>query len=58
MGSQTILRLFISLRETFSNLAAFTVVKKYGQGALVQISTVFHQVYDAICQTLLWNGAF
>ena len=58
MCSQVILRLWISIRETFFNWTAFTVINKYGKGAAVQISTVFHHIYHGICQSVLWNGTF
>ena len=32
-----VLRFCISLRETFSNSIAFTVINKYGKGVVVQI---------------------
>ena len=41
MGYETVLRFFISLRETFWNWFAFKGINKYGKGAVVQILTTF-----------------
>ena len=41
MREQTGWRFFISLKYAFSNTITFTVINKYGQGAVVQIATVF-----------------
>ena len=35
MSSQTVPRFFILLRETFSDLIAFTLINKYAKGAVV-----------------------
>ena len=45
MCQQIVLRFCISLRVTFSNSFAVTVINKYHERATVQISTVFGQVY-------------
>ena len=45
----------ISLRETFPNWIAFTVINKPRKVAVVQISTVFRPVYDVTCWRVLWN---
>ena len=47
---QTVLRFYISLRETFATLIACTWINKYGKGAVVHISTVFWPVYHVISQ--------
>ena len=56
MCYQTLLRFCISLRETFSSSIAFTVINKYGQGGVIQISVVFGRVYHVACQTFVLNG--
>ena len=56
MGEPTILRFFISLRETFSNLIAFTVIKNYAEGAVIKTSTLCHPVYHVIFRRVLSNG--
>ena len=38
---QTVLRFCVALKETFFNSITFTVIKKYGKAALVQIATMF-----------------
>ena len=58
MSKQTVLRFSISIRETFSNSIAFTVINKYGKGAVVQISTVFRSVYRVACQRASKTGLF
>ena len=58
MSWQTVLRFYISLRETFPNWIAFTVILKFDKSAFVQISTVFRPVYHVTCQRLLWDGTF
>ena len=50
--------IWISLRVTFSNLIAFTVINKYGKTAVVQIWTLFGRVYHVSCWRVLWNGTF
>ena len=44
-ASKTVLRLYISLRESFSNSISFTLINKYDKDAVAQISTVFGKVY-------------
>ena len=36
----------------------FTMITKYGSGAVVKIATVFERVYHVACQRVLWNGTF
>ena len=55
MGKQTVLRICISLRETFSTWIVFTGINKYGNGAVVQTSTVFRTVCYVTCRSVLWN---
>ena len=45
MFSQTVLRFFIPLRETFSNSIALSEINKYGKGATIKIVRVFWPVY-------------
>ena len=33
----------------------FKIIKKYGNGAVVQIATVFERVYHVACQKVLRN---
>ena len=58
MFSQAVLRFFISLRETFSNSVAFSVIIKYGKGAMVQISTMFPHVYKLLVEVPTGTGLF
>ena len=44
-----ILRFCISVRVTFSNSFAFTIINKYDNRAAVKISTVFRRVYHIAC---------
>ena len=44
MSLQTVLRFFISLKGTFSNAITFTVINKYGKGAVVQIAMLFQPI--------------
>ena len=41
MGSQTVLGLFVLVKETFSSAPTFTVIDKFGKGGDIQIVTVF-----------------
>ena len=36
----------------------FTMITKYGNGAVISITTVFEPVYQVACQRVLWNGTF
>ena len=58
MCQQTVLRFCISLRETFSNSIAFTVINKYGKGAGFQISIVFGPVYHVARPRIFSNRTF
>ena len=40
MRKETILRFAMSLKESFSNTFTFTVINKYGKGAVAQIAIV------------------
>ena len=50
MRSQTALRFCVSQKETFSNAITFKVITKYGEGAVVQIATVFQSICDVVCR--------
>ena len=58
MGYQTVVRLSISLSETFSNSTTFIVINKYGKGAAVEIETVFRSVYHAAFRGVFWKETF
>ena len=58
MRWQTVLSLFISITEIFSNPTAFTVINNYAKGGVVQISTVLVPVHHAARQSVLWNRIF
>ena len=53
MRWQTVLSLFISITEIFSNPIAFTVINNYAKGGVVQISTALVPVHYAARQSLL-----
>ena len=53
MCERTVLRFSISLRGTFSDSIAFAVIKKYGKGALVQITTLFGPIYHVTYRSVL-----
>ena len=55
---KTILRFCLSLRETFSNLIALTVISKSGKSGAIQISALFDTIYHVTCQSVLWNATF
>ena len=44
------------LHITKRNSIVFTVIKKYGKGASLQIVTVFGTVYHIACWRVFWNG--
>ena len=52
------MRFCIALKETFSNSITFTVISKYGTGAVIQNPTVFGPVYHAAFRRALCNGRF
>ena len=55
---KTLISLCFWLKPTFSDSITFTMITKYGNGAVVQIATVFERVYHVACQRFLWNGTF
>ena len=55
---ETVLRILISPRETFSNSLTFTVINKYGKAGVAQVLTVFGFPYHVACRRVLWNGTF
>ena len=46
------------LKQTFSDSITLKTITKYGNGAVVQIETVFELVYNVACQRVLWNENF
>ena len=46
---KTVLRLCLSLTETFSNLIACTVINKHGKSGVIQISALFDPIYHFTC---------
>ena len=52
---ETVLRFCLSLRETFSSLVAFTVINKYGESGVIQISALFDPIYHVACRGILSN---
>ena len=54
---ETLLRTSISLGEDFGNSIAFTVINKFGQGGVDQISTAFGNSYFVACRRVIWNGS-
>ena len=44
--------------QSLPNSITFTVMNKYGKGAVVEIETVFQPVYNVACQGVLWGGFF
>ena len=53
MYEQTVLRFCISLKLTFSNSTAFTVINKNDKRVAGQISTVLGPVYHVAFPTIL-----
>ena len=51
-------KVFMSIRETFSNSIALAVINEHDKGAVMQISTVFGHIYHIACQSILWNWTF
>ena len=47
-----------STKIDFFQLNMFTVTNKYGKGAVVPITRVFHSVYHVACGRVVWNGIF
>ena len=58
MCSQTVLAFCMSLAETLYNSITFTVVNKYGRGAVVETETVFRRVYHVAFEVVLWNSTY
>ena len=58
MCYQTVLKFCISLRVTFSNSIAFTVINKYDKPTAVYISTVLGPIYHVACPTVRRSGTF
>ena len=58
MSEQTVLRFPVSLRGTLSNSLTFTMIIKYGKGAVIKIESVFGPVYHVACRGVLWNATF
>ena len=53
MRQQTGFQFCISLKETFSNPITFTVINKYGKGAVVHITTMFQPSCYVVCRRIL-----
>ena len=53
MRLQTVLRLYISVREIFSNPIPFTVINNYAKSGAVQISKVLLPVHHAASRSVL-----
>ena len=49
MRELTVLRLFVSQRETFSKPMYYVGINKYDEGAVAQISAAFAIVYHVTC---------
>ena len=47
-----------TLRETFSNLIAFTMISKSGKSSVIQISALFDPIYHVTCWKVLSNATF
>ena len=48
----------VTNRDFFLNSIFFTVLHKYGKGAIVEIETVFQHVYHVACRGVLLNRTF
>ena len=53
MRQQGVPRFGISIRETFSSSVALAVSNEFGQGAVMQTSTVLQEVYYVAYRTVL-----
>ena len=53
MRQQAVPRFGMSIRETFSSSVALAVSNEFGQGAVMQISTVLQEVYYVAYRTVL-----
>ena len=49
MCQQKVLRLYMSLRVTFSNSITFTMMNEYGKQASIEIESVFRPGYHVAC---------
>ena len=58
MCSRTDLRFLMAVRQTPSNSSTFTMINEYGQGAVVEIESVFPLVYHVACRGVVSNGTF
>ena len=47
------LRFCVSLKETFSKGTTFTVINKFGKGAVIQIETLFRPISHVLCLRVL-----
>ena len=45
-------------KTDFFNSLTFKMITTYGNGSVIQITTVFERVYRVACQRFLWNGTF
>ena len=53
MCYQTVLGFCISLKETFSNAATFTLINKYCKGVFPQIERVFRPIFQVVSRRVL-----
>ena len=53
MPSETVLRLWLSVREIFSDPIVFRDINKYAKRAVIQFSTVVLPAHHAGCQSVL-----
>ena len=62
MSSQRVLTFYMSLRETFFNSIAFTVINKFSKSGVTQVSTVFyppyHELVEESSETTLFRHLF
>ena len=58
MCEQTVLKFYISLRDTFHNSVFLTVISKYDKGAVMQISTMLQTVYYVFVKGSSETGVF
>ena len=58
MCTRGVIRFCISLKKTFFDSFTFKMITEYGNGAVVQIATVFGPVYHLAFQRVLFNGTF
>ena len=53
MCQQTVLRFWITVKETFSNSISITVINECGKGDVVQNARVFGPGYYVACRSLI-----